>query len=256
MCAVNYEDNMWALIYDQYNQESHQKVLPFYAAELQDCTGPVLEVACGTGMILLKLLQQGTDIYGFDISEEMLAVLYSKAETLGLGDIHTRVSRQDMCSFHYDFSFDAIFIPARSFLHLTTQEDQIACLTTIYAHLRPGGRLLLNFFNPELEWIVKASKSTPEYKPLATFTHPATSKPIELSHKRIYDIQNQVISIDWRFEDGEIEHKTSMTVRWIHREEFKLLLRLAGFERWNLYGDFDKTSFDSNSDEMIWVAEK
>ena len=62
MCIINYEDELWALVYDQYNQGRHQKELLFYKTELGDCAGPVLEIACGTGMILLKLLLQGVDI--------------------------------------------------------------------------------------------------------------------------------------------------------------------------------------------------
>jgi SAM-dependent methyltransferase len=256
VCAVNYEDELWALIYDQYNQGRHQKELSFYATELSDCDGPVLEIACGTGMILLKLLLQGLDIYGFDISEEMLRVLRSKATTLEINDIHTRVSRQDMRDFHYECSFDGIIIPARSFLHLTKQADQIACLRTVYAHLRSGGRLLLNFFNPRLDFILERAGSDAEYRPLSTFAHPVTGEPIELSRKQANDIHGQVQSITWRFKYREVMHETSMSVRWIYREEFKLLLRLAGFVKWDLYGDFDKSEFNSDSGEMIWVAEK
>ena len=95
-----------------------------------------------------------------------------------------------------------------------------------------------------------------EFKPLATYTHPVTGKPIELSYKQVYDIHSQVLYNDWRFKDGEIEHETRMIVRWVYRDELKLLLQLTGFEKWDLYGDFDKTGFDSDSHEMIWVVEK
>lgn len=47
-----------------------------------------------------------------------------------------------------------------------------------------------------------------------------------------------------------------MDVRWIYREEFKLLLRLGGFTRWELYGDFHKSAYRTDSREMVWIAEK
>jgi len=256
MGATNYRDSLVALMYDQTNQGRHQKELALYSSELAGCAGPVLEVACGTGMILLELLERGLDAYGFDISEEMLEVLYSKAGERGMDDIHSRVSRQDMCWFEYDLSFDAIIIPARSFLHLVEQKDQIACLRAIHAHLKPGGRLLMNFFNPSLDLIVKGTQPSPEYRQQGIYPHPDTGKPVELSFKQINDTDRQVQYIDWRIDDGEVLHETTMTVRWIYREEFKLLLRLAGFEKWELYGDFDRSAFNSDSDEMIWVAQK
>ena len=48
---------------------------------MASCSGPILEVACGTGMIFLPLLKKGLDIYGFDVSEQMLERLFYKAKS-------------------------------------------------------------------------------------------------------------------------------------------------------------------------------
>jgi len=207
-------------------------------------------------MILLPLLEQGLDIYGFDISEEMLNILYAKAASMKLENVHARVSRQDLHDFHYHHSFDAIIIPARSFLHLTEQEDQIACLATAYDHLKPCGRLLLNFFNPHLDLVLERADPASAYRLLRTFDHPETGESIELSSKQVNDIPTQIQHITWRFKQNEVIHETNMQVRWIYREEFKLLLRLAGFTKWNLYGGFDRSPFTSRSSEMVWIARK
>lgn len=64
----NYDNNLWPLIYGQYNHGSrHEKDLEFYYNEVKHRTGKVLEIACGTGMIFLKLLSRGFNIYGLDI---------------------------------------------------------------------------------------------------------------------------------------------------------------------------------------------
>lgn len=69
---------------------------PFHDAELYDVlfrgfdfdrgfyVGLALEVACGTGRILLPCLQAGVDIDGLDLFPEMLAVLRRRAAELGL----------------------------------------------------------------------------------------------------------------------------------------------------------------------------
>lgn len=256
MHTKNYQDRMWALIYDQYNRRRYEKELLFYSSELKDCEGPVLEVACGTGMILLKLLEQGIDVHGFDISEEMLNVLFAKAGIAGITDIHKRVSKQNMRDFNYSQKFDSIIIPARSFLHLTAQEDQIVCLKNIYAHLNPGGRLLLNFFNPDLQHLVSKAQPSDEYESIGSFAHPVTKAPIGLSFKQINDISRQVQNITWRFKTNDSVHEVSMDVRWVYKEEFQLLLRIAGFHKWALYGDFDKREFTGKENELIWIAEK
>ena len=152
---VNYDNSWWPLIYDQWNergdrQQTHEREFQFYRKQLAGEAGPVLEVACGTGSILLRLLRQGIDIRGFDCAAGMLAVLRRKAADLGLDDIDRRVCCQDMVDFCYDQSFAAILIPASSFMLLPTQAAQIACLERIRAHLVPGGRLLMNFYIPSL----------------------------------------------------------------------------------------------------------
>jgi SAM-dependent methyltransferase len=251
----NYENEWWPLIYDQFNHGRHEKELAFYTAELRDCTGPVLEIACGTGMILLELLARGVDIYGLDISPPMLDVLYAKAERRGVADIRERVSCQNMVEFAYDMAFDAVFIPARSFLHLTQQEEQIACLRRVYAHLADGGRLLLNFFTPNLQLLLAYSKPSAGFMPWGTFTAPDTGETIHLSVSQTNDPVQQIQYVTWRFQSERMDHTTEMFVRWIYKEEFQLLLRLAGFSRWQLYSGFHKHPYDGR-DEMVWIAEK
>lgn len=246
----------WALVYDQFNHGRHEKELEFYLAEARECRGPVLEIACGTGMVLLPMLEEGIDAYGFDISGDMLDALLARARDEGIRDIDSRVCRMDMVDFHYDEKFEAIFIPCRSFLHLTEQEKQIACLRNIRDHLVDGGKLALNFFNPSLASLASRAAEPEEFTPAGTFVDPSDCSPIELSYKEANDLTDQVRHVTWRSEAGGSEHLTRMGIRWIYRDEFKLLLRLAGFERWELYGGFDKSEFGSQSDEMVWVAWK
>jgi SAM-dependent methyltransferase len=255
--VTNYQHDLWASIYDQYNQGRHEQELAFYTEELRACTGPILEVACGTGMILLPMLEQGMDVYGFDISAQMLDVLYAKAEERGLTDIRDRVTCQNMVDFCYDVRFDAIFIPARSFLHLTSQDEQIACLTNIRAHLKEGGRFLLNFFTPSLKALLRHAGPAAErgFAPLDTYILPGTDTVVELSVAQESDLASQVQHITWRFTVGGVQHEIKMFVRWIYKQEFQLLLRLAGFRRWEVYSGFEKRPYDGDG-EMVWIVEK
>ena len=253
----NYENNLWPLIYDQYNQGRHEKELEFYSAELRQSRGKVLEIACGTGMILLNLLSKGVDTYGFDISSDMLELLYKKADSTGIQDIRDRVSKQDMVDFTYDMKFDEIFIPARSFLHLLTQEAQVRCLQNIYNHLNDDGRFLINFFNPNLSFLVKNSVESGQFSLLNTYDHPhEVGEKIKLYYKQENDIPEQIQDITWKFSYSDNEHLSTMRLRWIYKEEFKLLLKLSGFSKWELYGDFEKSPYAYGSPEMVWIVRK
>ena len=105
----NYESKWWGYIYDQMMTQDQSDLLDahlrFYRSNLYDRKGPVLECACGTGLIFLPLLAAGLDIYGFDISEAMLKTLKRKAQAQGLLDMDDRVSLHDLESFRYDRLF-------------------------------------------------------------------------------------------------------------------------------------------------------
>jgi SAM-dependent methyltransferase len=251
----NYENKLWALIYEQYDKSSDRGELEyvFYLNEIKDIKGKVLEIACGTGSKFLKYLENGVDIYGFDISKEMLEILYQKGFEKGFSNIKEIITQQNMANFSYPFKFSKILIPARSFLHLTTQEDQINALKNIYDHLEDKGQLILNFFKPNLKSLVT---KTEEYDFFEEFINPNNNEKIKLSFKNQVDLLKQIIAIDWKFETEGKEYHSEMKVRWIYKPEFELLLKLTGFNNVKVYGNFDKTPVTKESNELIWIAEK
>ena len=250
-------DELWALMYDVGNAGRPKGELEFFANELKTCQGPALEIACGTGVVLFEMLRHGIDIYGLDLSTNMLKALYSKAEAIGIADIQERVTMQNMVNFRYDHQFDAIIVPARSFLYLTSQQDQIDCLRNIHSHLRDGGKLLLNFFNPMayLE-VISGTESAGGFLPMGTFEHPDTGENVDIKFSYTNDIPNQLQNGLMRFVFGGHSYDYEMPMRWIFKEEFQLLLRLSGFSRWEVYGSFSKKPFKGSDGEMIWKAWK
>ena len=62
--------------------------LDFYVALARAAQGPVLDICCGTGRILLPGLQAGVDIEGLDLFEPMLKTLRAKAAGMGLYRVH------------------------------------------------------------------------------------------------------------------------------------------------------------------------
>jgi len=233
----------------------HERELAFYSSALSAVEGPVLEIACGTGMILLPLLERGMDAYGFDLSPQMLRVLFQKAEQKKIGGIHSRVTIQNMADFRYEIAFGAVIVPARSFLHLTTQADQIRCLKTIRSHLRIGGQVLLNFFTPNLAAILKNAVSEPVRQDFGTFRYRDTDQEVRVSYVQRNSIAEQVQRITWQFEMAGQLSESSMEVSWIYRKEFELLAQVAGLHVVALYSGFERAPYDGQG-EMVWVLER
>ena len=53
--------------------------LPFFLKQIARFGQPVLDVACGTGRLLVPLLRAGIDVDGCDLSEDMLHHCRTKA---------------------------------------------------------------------------------------------------------------------------------------------------------------------------------
>lgn len=257
MAQPNYESKWWGFIYDQMMAtipEVAAAHLRFYASNLQDVDGPVLDCACGTGIFLLPLLAAGRDMYGFDISTSMLSALARNAARQGIADIERRLSVQDFETFHYDRQFAAIIIPTNTFEMLTTQDAQIRTLQNIREHLLPSGRLLLDLRLAGMGDI--ASEDAVTEGRWYTWIHPETGRPIRQRMVGRRDFNDQRTFDRCYIEyDGESED-FPMNGRWLFKEEFQLLLRLGGFSRWEVYGTptGDPLELGLEEAQSYWIA--
>lgn len=112
-----------------------------YVSLLAPEGGPLLELACGTGRLMLPFLREGIEIDGIDLSDEMLALCRDKLSAEGFAPT---LSRQDIQDFHIDRVYRGIFISGGSFQLLTTQEAALGALLSAHRHLLPGGRFILD----------------------------------------------------------------------------------------------------------------
>jgi SAM-dependent methyltransferase len=226
----------------------------FYVALARVANGPVLDVACGTGRILLPCLQAGVDIEGLDLFEPMLTRLRGKAASLGLSP---RLHQADMSDFSLPRRYGLIMIPFNAFIHNMTQEAQIRCLKLCRHHLLPGGKLAFDTFFPSLE-IVGASQNTRVLE--GELPHPQTGLPMRMYDTRSFDrvaqVQHSRNELELLDDNGDVQtvHRSEVSSRYIYKQEMALLLRVAGFPRWEIYGDFDRRPLTLENEAMVVMA--
>ena len=133
--------------------------IDFYLGYAAEAAGPVLELGCGTGRVLMPLAERGTSITGLDISPLMLEACRAKLESL-TAPVRERVSlvEASMHDFKLNERFGMIFSAFRSFQILIDVEDQLACLRCVSDHLQDDGRLILDVFDPYLPFLVDESR--------------------------------------------------------------------------------------------------
>ena len=125
--------------------EGGDRRLEFYLQRLRSCSGRILEPAVGTGRVMIPLLEAGIDVEGLDNSPEMLAICRARCAERGLEPV---LCEEDMGSLSLPESYEAIIIPAGSFLLIERREDSLGALKRFRDHLVPGGRLILDLELP------------------------------------------------------------------------------------------------------------
>lgn len=225
----------------------------FYRQLARDSGGPVLELGCGTGRVLLPIAAEGIPCTGLDLSQRMLEVLGRKAAASG--GVRPRLVRGSMQ--HFDLGgerFALVYSAFRAFQHLYTVQDQLACLARVRAHLAPGGKLAFDVFNPRLDRIWQEEE--PEQEDLR-FQQGGEEVVRWVATRR--DRPTQLITLRMRYErrrDGEVvgQEIARLRMRWFTRFELEHLMARAGFGDVTLYGDFDRSSVGRDSPSLIVVA--
>lgn len=259
------DDQEYAGIADLYDHVVPYRTRPdvdFFVEAAQTSGGPVLEVGCGTGRILIPIARAGVDIVGLDLSRHMLQVcrnsLSHEPEAV---QSRVRLIQADMRNFDLEQTFTLVTVPFRPFQHLTAVEHQLSCLQSIRRHLAEGGKLILDLFNPFLQALV-ADNLGQEFGEEPEFTCPDGRRVIRCHKTVSRDYTNQIIHVELIYRvthlDGREERLVqSASLRYLFRFEAEHLLARCGFEVEHVYADYDKSPYGSTyPGELIFVAKK
>ena len=251
-----------AELYDYVVPYRNRPDVAFFVEAAKESGGPVLEVGCGTGRVLIPTAQAGVEIVGLDLSLHMLEVCRGrlKAES---EEVRSRVQlvQGDMRQFELSRTFRLVTLPFRPFQHLTTIEDQLACLGCICRHLAEAGRLILDIFNPSLESLARQNFGK-EMAEEPEFSMPDGRRVIRRHKIMSRDVANQINYVELIYyvthPNGRQEQLVqAFPMRYLFRFEAEHLLARAGFEVEQLYADYDKSPYGSKyPGELIFVARK
>ena len=230
----------------------------FWAAVAPD-DGAILELACGSGRVLLPLARAGHEIVGLDLSAQMLercrAHLASEPEAVRE---HVRLVQADMTSFDLGRRFALVTSPFRGVQHVTSVERQLSCLGRCHAHLERDGKLVLDLFNPDPALLYERGGSDGEQT--AETVPWSGGRTIRWwGHVTGFHRARQVNQCEMTYEiieaDGTTRRLTErFPMRYLFRHELEHLLARSGFATETLYGDYDRSPFGDDSPELIVVA--
>ena len=229
--------------------------LDMYSNFAELCGGKVLELACGSGRVLLPLAREGFELVGVDTSAGMLEIARRRLES---EDLIQRCSlvQQDIRALKLEQRFRMAFIALGSFGHITTRSEQLQTLAAVRAHLGGRASFVVDLGNADARYMETMSgqvlhQGTWQDEQGEFFTHwvsPAASNRqhlLEMTH--FYE----------RYPQGGPVHRTTVTTMLylFERYEFEFLLEQTGFAVKGVYGDYELTPYQLDSPRLIFLAE-
>jgi SAM-dependent methyltransferase len=221
----------------------------FYLALVRRYGGPVLELACGSGQYLVPIARAGFRAVGLDASAAMLDGARRRAAA---GGADVALVEGDMRDFDLGERFGLVFVARNSLLHLHATDDLLACLAAVRRHLRPGGALALDVFNPDPALLAQPPGRR---APVMSVAHPTLGR-VDAEATSDYDRATQVNRATWYLSaPGRPDFLVApLHLRSLYPQELRLLLRAAGFSLVAHHGDYDGRPFASGSRQQVCVC--
>jgi SAM-dependent methyltransferase len=221
--------------YDDRSEPPASETVDFLADLAGD--GAALEFAIGTGRVAVPLAERGVKVAGMDNSEAMLRRLREKTTEI-------EAVEGDMASTRVDGEFALVFLVFNTISNLTTQDAQVACFANAAAHLKPGGRFVIENGVPALQSL-----------PPGQTVLPFRADPEGFSYD-VYDVVTQNFSSQhFYIVDGKLE-AFPVAFRYAWPSEMDLMARLAGMRLEHRYAGWDRAPFTALSPSHVSVWRK
>jgi hypothetical protein len=201
--------------------------------------GAALEFAIGTGRIALPLAERGVRVVGIDSSEAMLARLREKP---GAERIEAVVG--DMAATRMEGEFALVYLVFNTIFNLTTQDGQVECFENAAAHLRSGGRFVIEARVPELQRL-----------PLGQTVLPWRADPDAISYY-VYDVVTQRLSGRHYYLEDERIRPNPIEMRYAWPAELDLMARIAGMRLEHRWAGWGREPFTALSPSHVSVYVK
>ena len=251
----------WALFNDDFRPHE----IPYFRRHVERDGQPALDVACGTGRLLLPYLRAGLDVDGCDISADMVQHCRAKASAEGLSPV---LFVQGMHEIDPPRTYRTVFVCGAFGLGSTRAQD-VEALSRLHDALQPGGTLLLDIEVPYADtkqwryWTSEGRRALPEELPPPRDRRLASVGGEYTLRARVLDLDplEQRVTLVMhaeRWRDGALDaaEDRTLTINLYFRDELLLMLERAGFADVRVEGDHNDLSATSEDEFVVFVATK
>jgi SAM-dependent methyltransferase len=228
----------WADNYDEFHKGMMDDEGAVDALHEMASGGPVLEFAVGTGRLAVPLAERGLEVVGVDISPEMLDKLREKSSAV------TAVEA-DITSVSLGREFALAFIAFNSIFVLDTQDEQVELFRNAAAHLRPGGRFVLETVTIRPPTSDRGTLRVVDVEPDQVVLTGGVNDPLTGHYRGM-----------WLFLDQDGPKFRPISGRSVSHSEMDLMARLAGLELESRWSDWKGGEFTAKAELHISTYRK
>ena len=243
------------LLYD-WEYRRRRDDIRFYRTLADERGGPVLDLGCGTGRLMLPLLRDGHVVVGVDRARPMLARAAARVARLR-AELRQRalLVRGDLRALPFakrQFSFAVAAF--HTIQHCESDAELLQFFRGAAASLLPGGWLAFDTFAPTRRFIERRGPSAP-----TRFRDPGTGRATLYTESHVLD--GRVLAMTFRYQPVARGAKRARSVSLRHRllqpREIEALLARAGLKLIASWGSFDGLPLDpddESGEQHIYLA--
>jgi SAM-dependent methyltransferase len=235
--------------------------LDLYAALASRTGGPILELAVGTGRLAVPLARAGHAVTGVDRDPAMLERARRRAAAAGSGTVaRLRLEEGDVLDVRLPDAGDyrLAFIALNSLLLLGDRDAQAAAVSTLAAHLAPGGIAAVDVWLPDADDLARYDgRIVLEYPRLDGETGQLVTK----AASAIHDAATGTVRLLAIYEEGA---QGQPAARWLRQDCLRLVsaddlqdfARAAGLTVELVAGGYDLEPLGPGAERAVLVAVK
>jgi len=251
-----------AALYD-WEYRRRRDDVRFYGTLADERGGPVLDLGCGTGRLMLPLLRSGHTVVGVDRAPAMLARARVRVSRLAPRVrrrallLRADLRRLPVTTTRFSFAVAAF----HTIQHLATDRALAGFFAEVARALQPGGWFAFDTFAPNARFLARANDPRDRRWARTRFRHPATGRRLEYSESYRLDDRILVSTFHYRpvgpgQRGGAALHRVDLAHRLLEPGEIRRLAAGAGLELIASWGGFDGRPLAPPTEQHVYLLRR
>ena len=250
-----------AALYD-WEYRRRRDDVRFYATLADERGGPILDLGCGTGRLMLPLLRAGHVVVGVDRAPAMLARAGARLRRLAPG-VRRRalLVRGDLRRLPVARRFSFVVAAFHTIQHLATDRELTRFFAGVARALHPGGWFAFDTFAPDAQFLARANATDGRRWARTRFRHPTTGRMTEYSES--YRVDGRLLTSTFHYRrvgatqrSGGGERRVDLVHRLIDPGELGRLLAGTGLELIASWGGFDWRPLAPPTEQHVFLLRR